>query len=269
MGVGPNDGIDCKYVEIDDFHTLNLDPKKSLSFFHLNIASLTAHFDELNQLISLPGFGFDIIGITESKIRDTAPVFNHILPHYAFEHTVSVGEKRGTALYIFNRVRYTRRNDVEKLCQAPKELESTFIELHQQKKKNTIVGCIYRHPRMSVDAFNNEFLIPTLQKCALEKKSLVLLGDFNIDLLNPHRISAIDNFTDIIGSFSLLPQIILPTRITNTSHTVIDNIFCSSDFTSTTSGNILTAISDHLSQFLIIPNQHKKTPGITSLSVCS
>ena len=262
MGVGIDDGIECKYVEIDNFHTLNLDPKKSLSFFHLNIASLPAHFDELNQFMSLPGFGFDIIGITESKIRDAVPAFNYTLPHYAFEHTVSDGEKGGTALYISNRVRYSRRPELEKLCHASKELESTFIELHHQNRKNVIVGCIYRHPGMSVDAFNNDFLVPTLQKCALEKKSLVLLGDFNIDLLNPHEIGEINNFTDIIGSFSLLPQIILPTRITNVSHTVIDNIFCSSDFTNTMSGNILTAISDHLSQFLIVQNHHKVSPEL-------
>lgn len=86
-----------------------------------------------------------------------------------------------------------------------------FIELHQTNRKNVIVGCIYRHPCMSLDAFNNDFLIPTLQKCASEKKSIVLLGDFNIDLLNPHDIGDTNNFTDIIGSFSLLPQIILPT----------------------------------------------------------
>ena len=265
MGIGTEDGIDCRYVELDEFHTLNLDPKKSLSFFHLNIASLSAHFDELNQLLSLPGFCFDIIGISESKIQNSTPTFNHSLPNYSFEHTVSKADKGGTALYIANRVRYSRRRDLEKLCYANKELESTFIELHQQNKKNVIVGCIYRHPSMSVDAFNNDFLTPTLTKCVSEKKSLVLLGDFNIDLLNPHGIGDIDNFTDIIGSFSLLPQVILPTRITNISHTVIDNIFCSTDFTSTMSGNILTAISDHLSQFLIIHNQNKLAPNLYKL----
>ena len=261
MGIGGEDdhGIDCKYVEIDNFHSLNLDPKKSLSFFHLNIASLPAHFDELNQLMTLPGFGFDIIGITESKIKEGTPTFNHTLPHYAFEHTISSAEKGGAALYIFNRVKYTRRSDIEKLCYLSKKLESTFIELHRKNKKNIIVGCIYRHPCMTVDAFNNDFLTPTLQKCISEKKSIVLLGDFNIDLLNPHEIGDINIFTDIIGSFSLLPQIILPTRITSVSHTLIDNIFCSSDFTNTMSGNILTAISDHLSQFLIIHDQQKVT----------
>ena len=36
MGIGGDDhhGLDCKYVEVDSFHSLNLDPKNSLSFFH-------------------------------------------------------------------------------------------------------------------------------------------------------------------------------------------------------------------------------------------
>ena len=62
---------------------------------------------------------------------------------------------------------------------------------------------------------------------------------------------------DLIGSFSLIPQIVLPTRVTSNAGTVIDNIFCSYDIVNTVSGNILTALSDHLSQFLIIKNQEK------------
>ena len=89
-----------------------------------------------------------------------------------------------------------------------KELESTFIEIHRQNKKNVVVGCIYRHPGMSVESFNKDFLAPALNKLVTEQKPLVLLGDFNIDLLNPRGTAAIDDFLDIIGSFSLLPQIL-------------------------------------------------------------
>ena len=59
------------------------------------------------------------------------------------------------------------------------ELESTFIEIAYKKKKNIIVRCIYRHPKKCIDEFNDNFLHPLIDKVNEEKKSLILLGDFN------------------------------------------------------------------------------------------
>lgn len=39
-----------------------------LSFFHMNIASLSLHFDELKALLGNLGDDFGIIGITETKL---------------------------------------------------------------------------------------------------------------------------------------------------------------------------------------------------------
>ena len=48
------------------------------------------------------------------------------------------------------------------------------------------------------------------------------------------------------------PHILKPTRITGNSAPLIDNIFFNSIKYHTVSGNILTDISDHLPNFLII-----------------
>ena len=63
-------GIDCKYFDIESFDFVP--HKKNLSFFHLNIASLSKHKDELDTILSLLGFKFDFIGITETKIQTTS-----------------------------------------------------------------------------------------------------------------------------------------------------------------------------------------------------
>ena len=52
-----------------------------------------------------------------------------------------------------------------------------------KKKKNVIVGCLYKHPCMSIDEFNDKFLLPLLEQASKENKQLILLGDFNINLL--------------------------------------------------------------------------------------
>ena len=56
----------------------------------------------------------------------------------------------------------------------------------------------------------------------------------------------------MMTSNGLLPHIIHPTRITDSSATVIDNIFSNAYFSESTSGNILIELVDHLSQFLYI-----------------
>ena len=56
-------------------------------------------------------------------------------------------------------------------------------------------------------------------------------------------------------SNSLLPRTIKPTRITTRSKTLIDNIFFSELQNDIVAGNITTDISDHLTQFVDIPNQ--------------
>ena len=59
-----------------------------------------------------------------------------------------------------------------------------------------------------------------MEKLSFENKELYLLGDFNIDLLKTDDDDNIDEYYNIISS-----NITLPTRITSTSRTLIDNVF--------------------------------------------
>ena len=71
------------------------------------------------------------------------------------------------------------------------------------------------------------------------------------------------DFFDSLTSNLFVPHITLPTRLTNRSQTLIDNIFSNNpEFENCTSGNFTFSISDHLAQFLIVP-----TPDIRPLKV--
>ena len=52
------------------------------------------------------------------------------------------------------------------------------------------------------------------------------MGDFNINLLNFETHT--DTFMNTLGSYCFHPQILQPTRITDHSATLIDNIFINS-----------------------------------------
>ena len=57
-------------------------------------------------------------------------------------------------------------------------------------------------------------------------------------------------------SNSLLPHILQPTRVTDRSSTVIDNIFSNITDFITSSGNTASLVADHFAQFLIIKKCH-------------
>ena len=132
---------------------------------------------------------------------------------------------------------------------SPGNFESTFIEIQFLKKKNLIVGCIYRHPS-SIYEFSTNYLDPILQKVSNENKQCILMGDFNVDLpkINSHKES--NEFFNNMTSHFFTPYIREPARLR--SKTLIDNIFFNSLENQSLSGNLFIEISDHLIQFLIL-----------------
>ena len=78
------------------------------------------------------------------------------------------------------------------------------------------------------------------------------MGDFNVNLLNYESHNETNDFINTMVSHYLLPHILHPTRVTDHSATVIDNIFSDNTSHKTVSGNIITQISDHFTQFIIL-----------------
>ena len=59
-----------KHRDIDYFQKLPRNFKmKTLSFFHMNLSSLTKSFDYFNILLNDLNINFDILAITESRLR--------------------------------------------------------------------------------------------------------------------------------------------------------------------------------------------------------
>ena len=56
--------INSKYYSIDQFNSLKLDVPSSFGLFHVNIASLQKHFDELKYVLSRVNYNFDVIVIS-------------------------------------------------------------------------------------------------------------------------------------------------------------------------------------------------------------
>ena len=128
-------------------------------------------------------------------------------------------------------------------------------------KKSNIVDSIYKHPSLDLTDFNNNYLNNLLEKVSKQQKSLFLLNDFNINLLNYIAHNPANEFLDTLASNSFLSYILQPTRIIRHSETLIYNIFANVILLDSISGNLIATISDHLPQFLIVLNIFSNPPS--------
>jgi len=98
---------------------------------------------------------------------------------------------------------------------------------------------MYRKPGSNIEEFQSsiEHLVNITKY-----KTLYICGDFNIDLIKYNSHEPSRNFTDSLFSLGLIPLITMPTRITNTSETLIDNIFTNNLSTEHSSGILIADI---------------------------
>ena len=216
--------IHSKYFDIDEIQKPRITNKeKCLSLFHINACSLSKNFDELQHLLKSTNKSFDVTAITETRIgKDISITSNLPLNNYSLKLTPTESSAGGTLLCIANHLSYKPYNDLN--IYKKSELESTFIEVINPQISNIIIGSIYRHPSMDLDDFNKNFLNKLLEKVSKEQKSLYLLGDFNVNLLNYNDHTPINEFLDSLASNSVISYILQPTGITDHSETLIDTI---------------------------------------------
>ena len=98
---------------------------------------------------------------------------------------------------------------------------------------------------MDAREFNDTFLQITLEKLSYENKDIILMGDFNIDILKYDTNNDSAAFLDMMYENFLLSYVSSPTRITSRSQTLLDNIFSNIIEDEIISENITTTISDH------------------------
>ena len=160
--------------------------QSDLTVMHLNISSLALHIDKLKLFLSLIKTKFDIICISESRITKNNSLTNNInILGYNFEYTPTESRVGGSLMYISDKISDKLRNDLKIYCS--KQLKSVSIEVLIPNKQNQLIGTVYKHPSMNFSKFNHEYLTDVLTKIKNENKNLILVGDFNVNLLNYYK----------------------------------------------------------------------------------
>ena len=113
--------------------------------------------------------------------------------------------------------------------------------------RTAIFGNVYRSPSRN-DEKCNMLLENVLQKLHwyTKKKLLYLVGDFNQDILKYNTDTNSQNLIDMCSSHGLVQLVSRPTRITDSSATLIDHVY-TNNVDNIKSCNILTVdLTDHL-----------------------
>ena len=185
---------------------------------------MSKHLDKLGSLLAQLKSNFSFISISKTRSLvddddDSVPVAleqkqDFPIPGYKKFFTPTESSAGGVSLCVSKCLSYTPRNDLKQSFYLAHNLEAAFVEIIQPKKANMIVGTIYQHPGMPITLFNSDYLKPLLHKITSEKKQILLLGDFNINLLkcdNEPDLIIIINFchsiSDHLPQFCLFPSL--------------------------------------------------------------
>ena len=187
---------------------------------------------------------------TESLVN--IPGYNLVSNHRQYRNG------RGTAILVCDGIIYKRRKDLDIFDEDV--FESVFIECVSKEGKKIIIGSLYKPSNVNPQLFLTT-IVQILSKLKLEHNSEVILGmDNNLDRLKLNKHKYTQKFYETMLENNLLLTITCPTRITQHSATLIDNIFVSENLHRFfESAILLEDISDHL-PIIALLKQTKITP---------
>ena len=254
------------YYEWDGLRDVMISNEDNFKLLTLNIQSIRSKFDKFISLLEYlneKDCHFSAMCIQETWLKDNDDVSLLQIPGYQLIHQgTRCSEHGGLIIYLSDKFTYSQKNTFV----SSNRWEGLFIDVfHENIKSKIIIGNIYRPPRRNncnneIDLFLEEFrpVVKTLNK---EKASILLSGDFNLNLLDIQDRNKIQEYHDLLVSNGMYPKITLPTRFSRRSCTLIDQIFCrfSTMSQKSVSGIIFSSLSDHFGCFTCI-DLFKKDP---------
>ena len=191
-----------------------------------------------------------MICLHECWISNLTDLSNIQLPGYdCIAQGKSSSKNGGLIIYVDNRFQY----EVQLNINTYECWEGLIIKVTGGGLSKAItIGNISSMVREHIRHFINEFTTVIL---SIDKSNITinLAGDYNLNL-KKNKIAICSVFFDLLTSHSLFPQITLPTRLSRSNGSLIDNIFCKfqSSTSTATSGILINKLSDNLPCFILL-----------------
>ena len=205
-----------------------LDNTCQFSIFHLNIRSLNCNHKSLQILLGSLNHSYNIICLSEVWNVNLS-FLTTIFPEYKCVYQEALSSKTGGVAVFYKKgykVEKMKEYNINPNKDLTLDVDDLWMHIETDQNVKTLLGVIYRHPKGNISAFNDK-LSATLEKIRSNKsiETCFIAGDFNIDISQYYTHYPTENFLDILSSHTFLPTILMPTRITYHSATLIDNIY--------------------------------------------
>jgi hypothetical protein len=167
------------------------------------------------------------------------------LDHYKLRSYFCRNKQRGGSACILVRD-MLRVKQVHNLCGIAQEktFELAAVELLDIK---IVIVCIYRSPESDIEVFLNKLEI-VIKRIQNHNKRLIMCGDWNVNFCQNN--SNLFKLLSVLERYNLINRITTPTRITNTSCTLIDVIITQASNWDIKVVNKEIGFSDHTAQIL-------------------
>lgn len=215
----------------------------ALKIGSLNIRSLLPSIQELAEILS--NNSFDIFTVSETWLHDGVP--ENFVQIDTYDCYRCDRGSRGGGLCIYSK---KILNGTLIPTNNFSNIEQLWIKIKLNTKDWLAVGVVYKPPTFNSQLFLNE-LEDTLSVIFPTVNDIVCTGDFNINVLNLHS-QCVSNLFSVLETFKLTQIIDSPTRITDSTSSLIDLIIVSSEERVIEKGILDSDLSDHQIVFCFI-----------------
>ena len=254
-----------KYFDDLGFKNVLRSQNSKMCILSLNCESINAKFDKLEMFIDYVNdqSPISVICIQESWAHNEMDMNYFSIPNYTMvNQNRRLSTHGGLITYIHNDFAYQELNNELPSTLTSTLFESLFIEVWRKNcdKQKYSIGNVYRLPRYLSDdlaSFTREFT-DLLNIVRTRSKFVYVCGDYNIDLLKINSNNDYCLFYENVLSSSFAPKITLPTRICDTTSTLIDNVYTNVIEKEHTCGILVRPISDHQMYFCMMNENYIK-----------
>lgn len=249
-----------KYYNDKEFKKTSVKINGELRILNLNCCDLKSKFDQIKIFLANYEANnnnpISVITLQETHISQESDSEIFYIPDYTFvSECARINSFGGVAMFIHNDFSFKKLSK-DMFMQTSTVFESMIVEIFPKNGsyKKYLIYNLYRRPSNIIDdlmQFNNEFS-EVLHNIHNYSKNSYITADFNIDLLKIRDNPQYNNFYENSTSQGFFPQITRPTRITDNSFTLIDNILTNNICADHTSGILINPISDHFMNFCIL-----------------
>ena len=239
------DKDNCNFI----FNLSDIKTKESdFTVLTFNIRSIRNKFEQFTtHLLGLDQLP-DIISLTETWLLDSDNLLDYQIENYhkpiLCNRQKSSSCSKGGGILTYIRKNITNYSINKRLSFNNITDQCQVINFLLDKKKRTFVNC-YRSPKGDANLFLKK-LDNVLKN--VTRNTCIVAGDFNFNLLNMTLHKTTEEYYNIMLTNSFKPLITKPTRVTDSTQTLIDHIWTNDLRTNTDIQSFIyvTDLSDHL-----------------------